>query len=386
MILLLIICICLTLAFFNAVLFVRNLLVYSPPPQADMASQATVSVLIPARNEENAIGGAVLAALASRGVDLEVIVLDDHSEDRTAAIVSELTARDRRVRLERAPALPPGWCGKQFACWVLSGLARHDTLCFLDSDVRLRPDGLARMIQFQHTSNASLVSGFPQQELVTFFEKLLLPMMHFLLLSYLPIDAMRKYFALSFSAGCGQVFVARRDGYMKAGGHAAIRGSRHDGIALPKVFRRARLRTDLCDATSVATCRMYRSASEVFSGLLKNANEGIAAPVRIFVFTGLLLGGHLLPTVLFIYCLVAKQFGLALALALLATLLSFVPRLAGAVRFRQPIQESLLHPFAVAVFLALQWYARFLDLAGAPAVWKGRTYRASEQHEILIER
>lgn len=378
MILLLLICICLTLAFFNAVLFARNLLVYQPPPLiSDRATRPAVSILIPARNEEGAIRGAVEAALASRHINLEVIVLDDHSEDRTAEIVEELQKKDVRIRLEQAPALPQGWCGKQFACSTLSSLASYDILCFIDSDVRLQPDGIARMVQFLHRSGADLVSGFPRQEMRTFFERLLLPMMHFLLLGFLPIDSMRKYFAPSLGAGCGQIFVATFSGYRKAGGHAAIRSSRHDGIALPKAFRRARLKTDLCDATSVAVCRMYRNASEVFGGLLKNANEGIAAPIRIFVFTALLVPAHVLPVMLCLYCLIAERRGLPLALSSAALVLSYLPRLLAVRRFQQPLREALLHPVAIVVFLGLQWYARYRDIVGTPAVWKGRSYQTT---------
>ena len=263
MILLIAVCVCLTVAFFNAVLFTRNLLIYEPPPERESEEMPAVSILIPARNEERTIDAAVTSALNSRGIQLEVIVLDDDSEDKTATIVNSISARDARVRLQRAPALPAGWCGKQFACSVLAELATHDVLCFIDSDVRLEPDGLARMTAFLRQSKSSLVSGFPRQETETFLEKLLLPMMHFLLLSFLPIDSMRKCLAPSLGAGCGQIFVADRRAYQKAGGHAAIRHSRHDGIALPKAFRQAKLKTDLCDATDVAVCRMYHNAREV---------------------------------------------------------------------------------------------------------------------------
>ena len=87
----------------------------------------SVSVLIPARNEEENIAECVLAALASKDVVTEVVVLDDHSDDRTAAIVEDLARRDLRVRLERAPSLPPGWCGKQHACQMLA--QRRDIRC-----------------------------------------------------------------------------------------------------------------------------------------------------------------------------------------------------------------------------------------------------------------
>src|ERR1700723_3146065 len=110
--------------------------------------EQAVSVLIPARNEERTIGEAVAAVLANRDVDVEVIVMDDHSTDRTAKIVSEMSSRDSRLRLESAPILPEGWCGKQHACDSLAKLACHPYLVFIDADVRLAPDALNRMLAF----------------------------------------------------------------------------------------------------------------------------------------------------------------------------------------------------------------------------------------------
>ena len=366
------------IALVNALLFLRNYRIYRTPPEPQWNKPLSASVLIPARNEELVIRQAVEAALKSTGINLEVIVLDDNSDDHTAEIVRSLSAVDNRVRLESAPPLPPGWCGKQFACSVLSTLAKHDILCFIDSDVRLQSDGIARMACFLQKTKVGLVSGFPHQEVQTFFEKLLLPLMHFLLLSFLPINLMRRSTAPSLAAGCGQIFVADRAAYFKAGGHAAIHASRHDGIALPKAFRRAGLLTDLCDATPVADCRMYRSAGEVFSGLLKNANEGIAAPIRIFIFSFLLGVGHIAPSML-LFLINSKDSNahLLYALALTACVLSFLPRVLAAFRYKQPLFEALLHPLAIFVFLGLQWYARFRDLAGTPAVWKGRRYQTT---------
>jgi cellulose synthase/poly-beta-1,6-N-acetylglucosamine synthase-like glycosyltransferase len=109
------------LALIPALLFHRNLRLYAEPPfpkTENAGAPPAVSVLIPARNEQAAIRAAVEHALASDHVRLEVVVLDDHSEDNTAAIVQGIAARDARVRLVPAPPLPAGWCGKQHACAV----------------------------------------------------------------------------------------------------------------------------------------------------------------------------------------------------------------------------------------------------------------------------
>jgi len=85
---------------------------------------------------------------------------------------------------------------------------------------------------------------------------------------------MRRSQHPAYAAGCGQLFLARRSAYEAVGGHAVIRASLHDGITLPRAFRAAGFWTDLCDMTEIATCRMYRSAGEVWRGLAKNATEG----------------------------------------------------------------------------------------------------------------
>lgn len=362
-------------ALIPALLFLRNLRLYVPPPPIYKdGERPAVSVLIPARNEERSIAESVAAALESREVDLEVVVLDDHSEDRTAEIVSWIAARDPRVRLESAPPLPAGWCGKQHACAVLARHARNPVLVFVDADVRLAPDGLARAAAFLERSGAGLISGVPRQETVTFLERLLIPLIQFVLLGFLPVERMRRSLHPAYGAGCGQLFVTRREAYEKAGGHEAIRSSLHDGIALPRAFRRAGIATDLFDATEVAVCRMYRNAGEVWRGLAKNATEGVASPGKIVPVTALLFAGQVLPFALIGLVALGNVSPAVLWGAVPAALAAWLPRWTGARRFRQPLDGALLHPLGIAVFLLIQWYALARQLLGRPSGWKGRAY------------
>ena len=276
------------------VLFVVNMKRYGVPGAAG-GSLPTVSVLIPARDEEGSIRGAVESVLRGTGVAIEVVVMDDGSTDGTREIVRGMAAGDGRVRLERAPRLPAGWNGKQHACWALAQAARNEVLCFVDADVRLEPEAVARMAGFLERSGAALVSGFPRQETETVLEWMLLPLIHFVLLGFLPISKMRSGTDPSFAAGCGQFLMVRRAAYFEAGGHAGIRETMHDGLRLPRLLRLHGFGTDLADLTDLARCRMYRSAGEVWRGLAKNATEGIAAPVRIFPISVVLLLGQVVP-------------------------------------------------------------------------------------------
>lgn len=360
-----------------AVMCVRNLSHFLPPaelsdpPCEPHATRHSVALLVPARDEETSIAAAVSHGLASRDVDLEIVVLDDHSTDRTAEIVRSFAADDPRVRLIHGRELPADWNGKQFACLQLAEAASHERLVFIDADVRLEPDALARLLAHQDRTGVDLLSAFPRQLTDTWLEKWLIPLMHFILLGFLPVARMRQSREPAFAAGCGQLFVTRADAYRAAGTHAAIRGSRHDGLKLPAAYRRAGQATDVIDGTSLATCRMYRDAGQVVRGLLKNASEGIASPTLILPFSVLLLGGNLLPWLTLVGSALASQ-SAGVAVSLAAIGLAYLPRALAAKRFRQSWFGVACHPLAVVTFVALQWVALVQSLLGRQVAWRGR--------------
>lgn len=354
----------------------RNLREYETLPRSQPGARPPgsdrVSVLVPARNEEHNIRATLEAILANRSVDLEVILLDDQSTDRTAAIGHEIRQGDPRLRVESAPALPDGWCGKQHACHVLSTLARHPLLVFLDADVRLAPDALERMAGFVAVRQVDLASGIPLQECRTFSERLLIPLVHFILLGFLPVWRMRRSTHPALAAGCGQLVIVRADAYRASGGHSRIRTTLHDGLKLPRLLRSAGFRTDLFDASDAASCRMYRCNKDVWRGLRKNAIEGLASPSMIIPVTVVLLGGQILPFVLL--AIAPSLSTTALIATSIAAGLAFFARLALAGRFRQPLDSAVLHPAGVLALLLIQWHALALWLTGRPVSWRDRIY------------
>jgi glycosyltransferase involved in cell wall biosynthesis len=364
----------LVLAAIPAMVFLNNLRHFRRQRPNLERRRSPMSVIIPARNESGNIRDAIDAVLQSEGVEVEVVVVDDRSEDDTAAIVAGIAATHPRVRLVTAPPLSPGWCGKQHACQVGAENARHELLVFIDADLRLSRLGLAAMADALQDSGADLLSGFPRQITGTILEHLLIPLIHFVLLGFLPIGRMRQSRHPAYAAGCGQLFLARRRAYQASGGHGSIRASLMDGITLPRSFRRAGFRADLMDATDVATSRMYHRAADVWAGLSKNAIEGLAAPARIIPMTIILFGGQVMPA--FLLAFAGRLSPWALASVILALALSYLPRLIAVVRFRQSLIGALLHPFGDLLLLSIQWSALIRHLLGRPAHWRGRAYPA----------
>lgn len=342
-------------------------------PLAD--SLSSVSVLIPARNEQENIERVVRSVLACRDVELEVIVLDDHSTDRTREIVERIAGEDGRVRVMRGASLPGGWCGKQFACDQLGRAAQYPLLLWVDADVELAPDAVPRLAAQMERTPARLISGFPRQQTGTWMETLLVPLIQVVLLGYLPMGFMKLTRHPGFGAGCGQLMMARRDAWLAIGGHGAVRTSMHDGLTLPRAFRAAGHHTDLFDATDLARCRMYHGAAATWAGLAKNATEGMATPVGLPLWSTLLLGGFALPWLL----LVGQSTGVLQAPdALTARVIYITPiaLLLHAAAFGPWLQHEWLsilgRPVGVALLVAIQWSALWSKLRGRPSTWKGR--------------
>ena len=147
-------------------------------------------------------------------------------------------------------------------------------------------------------------------------------------------------------------------------------------MKLPRAYRRAGLKTDICDATGIASCRMYERNGDVWRGLAKNATEGIGGPATIVPFTLLLGGGQILPFALVGLGLATGWHAWprwAIVAAVAAAALAWLPRFLEAFRFRQSPTSALFHPLGVAVFLAIQWTALARKLLGLRTAWRGRS-------------
>lgn len=358
------------LAAFQALMVSRNLSLFRPPDKLSAGEEFAdgLSVLIPARNEEQNLP-ALLDSLALQDCcRFEVIILDDNSQDETRRVAEAYAHKDARFRVHSAPPLPPGWAGKQHACHQLSLLATYDYWLYLDADVVLTdPQALAQIAFHLQESPSAMLSSIPRQITRSWAEQLIIPLIHLVLLGFLPFWEMRRNRLPALGAACGQMVAVKREAYFATQGHSAVKHRLHDATALATNLRKEGYLTDLFDSTHLATCRMYRSAAEVFLGFAKNATEGMAQPLILPVWTFLLLGANVLPWL-------CGFFGPFDWQALTAQILTALVYIALMQRYRQNFLGALTRPAGVLLFVAIQWVALVGKYLGWKASWKGRVY------------
>jgi len=347
---------------------VRNASAYRKCEQLSHRGEL-VSVIIPARNEESNIETILKTIIASEYPNLEVIVGNDHSTDATEVIVNRLAELDDRIKLVQLPDLPNGWGGKMHACWATAKYASGRWLLFIDADCQVSNSAIGSMVAEAEHRDVPFLSGFPYQETKTFGERLLIPLIFFVLLGFLSIRKMRKKIEPAYGASCGQVMLISADAYNEVGGHEAIQNSCHDGLHMPRLFRSHQKKTDIVDLSDSIQCRMYHSTSETIIGLSKNAKYGIGSPSLILVFTFMLLGGQVLPWILpFIFKMQLYQVLACIGMGLCGYLI----RVIHCVQQRCSVYGAILHPVGIVGLMTIQWVALLKHLCGVKQTWKGR--------------
>lgn len=326
------------------------------PPAASTVPER-VSVLLPVRDEATRIRPTLAALLASRLVPaLEIVVLDDASTDGTAAIVAGVAGADDRVRLIRSDEDPPsGWLGKPWACARLAGQAEPTStvLVFLDADVRLAPDGLARTIRLLREAELGFVSPYPRQVAGTPAERLVQPLLQWSWLTFLPLRMAEHTAQPSMAVANGQLLAVDAGLYRRSGGHRAVAGAVLEDIALARVLRAAGGHGGMADGTDVATCRMYDGWAEVRDGYAKSLWAAGGSPLASAVQVLMLLA---------LYC---RPDPVVYAAGAVSRLIA--ARRTGA----RAVPDALVHPASIATYGGLTALSCYRHRRGR-LQWKGR--------------
>jgi chlorobactene glucosyltransferase len=338
----------------------------------------TLSIVVPARNEERQIEECVRSLLAQRHNDFEVVVVDDCSDDATPQILARLASEDARLRIVWGTALPDGWVGKPWALTQGVRESRGAWLLFTDADTFHYPNGAASVQRAAIERNLGALSVLTDQDLVTLPERALMPSLFLAILGGTgPIGDVGDPEKPDVALFNGQYVLASRTAYEAIGGHAAVRNEIAEDLELARRFKRdGRFRIALTGSEGVAHTRMYRSLGEIWAGFTKNFALGLRErPVWGAIGACALACISPLTQLTFIAALLSARWidaaVLAVAMAAVLAVVAYQMRL-----MRAPASSVPWYPVGTAFTVAVLTVSIALFASGRGVVWRGRRYGA----------
>lgn len=332
------------------------------PKIAPLVEEPSVSILIPARNEEENIEALLAQLSALTYSKLEIFVYNDHSTDKTESIIKHWATRNSTIKIINGQELPEGWLGKNHACHQLAQAATSEILLFLDADVNVKKEVLNRSISHLQKYELHLLSIFPKQIMKSYGEKISVPLMNWILLSLLPLSLIRKSENKAFSAANGQFMMFNAATYKAIWPHEKCKSHRVEDIAIMRLFKQKGLAGDTCLGDNDISCRMYVGLDTAINGFTKS----------IFQF----FGNSILVTILFGFMITIAPFLLYFSMGLWW----FIAYIAGIVSIRIFVSLASQQSVVQNVLLIVPQHLVFLLIIAKgllnkkqkKLIWKGR--------------
>ncbi len=333
----------------------------------EAATSGSVTVIVPARNEE-AVIVACTASLANQPGIAEILVVNDQSTDATASVVRSLMEKIPNLRLLDSGRLPDGWVGKNHALWVGVQQANCAWLLFTDADAEHERDSVSRALQIAQEQNAALVSFSPKQITEKWYEKALIPYVYLRLAKQFSYEKVNDPTSPAAAAN-GQFLMIRRDVYETIGGHASVAGEVLEDVALAMRVKAAGHRIWFGSGKGIVRVRMYRSFQAMWQGWQKNLYRLMGGtPWSVFREME-----SSLPWIPLLLLALGLKYPLLLFLGVLLLIFRQTSYGLDLARNQYPFSFIFYYVPAVALYVAVLW-ASYRSHINGRIQWKGRGY------------
>ncbi len=329
-----------------------------------------VTVIVPARNEEQKIERCLRSLTIQDYPDFEVIVVDGNSEDRTKEIVSE---QFPRVSLIEEPPRPEGWVGKPWACHVGFKHASGDVLLFTDADTVHQRDSLKVLVSTLIQKSDGFLTTVTRIEMKKFWEYTLIFIFQIIALS---LQGARGSDGKHLANG--QYMMFTRDAYKAIGGHEHVKSSVIEDMELATAGAQSGIPPVACIATHLVSVRMYTTFEDLIEGFSKNMALGtqklsLSSMARVNALF-LWIGG------IYIFPVAAYYFPIDRPYYLWSFVVSFVLYTSIAILGEKQLTRKVTyHPVFFPIYMVIVTYiivrSMMLVYVKKEVKWKGRAYK-----------
>lgn len=340
----------------------------------------SISIVIPARNEERGVGRCLQSARDQDHENLQIVILDDASEDQTPEIIAQHAESDNRIvpiRSDGSP-IPEGWYGKPWALQRAQNKATGDWLLFIDADVELFPEAASRTLGYAIQNELDMVTGLGQLETDTFWEKVLQPAVGALILAGNSLSEVNNPEKKDKNLANGQFILISREAYDRIHRHAAVKQNILDDVGIARALVEANRKYHCLYLDQMFRCRMYTTFSEIWEGWTKNIFAGLRYSIPnvilalLFTFSFSIFG-HVL-FFLGAFKIVSLEF---LIWGAVIMCLCQATRMLMDTRREMNVVYGLTHSFASMIVMGIIVNSMIKSLQGT-VTWKGRVYKPTE--------
>jgi cellulose synthase/poly-beta-1,6-N-acetylglucosamine synthase-like glycosyltransferase len=351
----------------------RSLKLLHRLPPTDAASMPSVSIVIAARNEERGIEPALRSVLLQQGERIEVVAVDDRSDDSTGAILDRMAAENPRLHVVHVTDLPAGWLGKNHALWLGAQAAGGELLLFTDADVVMKPDTVLRAAGYLSTEGLDHLTVAPRVimpgVLLKTFGVVFTIMFSFFTRPWKVRDPRSRA-----HIGIGAFNLLRADSYRRIGTHRAIAMRPDDDLKLGKLVKKNGGVQEMVIGAELVSVEWYHSVREAVRGLRKNAFAGTDYRISLVIVATVM---HLL-FIIWPFAAVWVTDGWTRVLYAVAIGILLLMYAGSAAAQGSPMWHSVLFPVASAMFIYVLWNATLYALVNRGIEWRGTHYPLDE--------
>lgn len=347
---------------------IRRARKHAPPRKLPM-----VSILVPARNEEQNISRCIRSLLAQDYPSFEVLIMDDQSTDGTLSVLSQMSELQSNLKVLKGSSPPEDQSGKNWACSQLALHAQGDLLFFTDADTFHHPHSLNEIVTALMGEQADLLTGFPRQHVFSWVEKLSVPFFSWASLSFNPLWLAYRIRSQSLVVAVGQMMLFQRDAYQKIGGHGALGNAIVDDLMLARRIKAAGMRWRVVRISDLISCRMYQGGGEAVQGFTKNLFAAFDFRLLIFLFVFLWLAIlFLLPAIVLVIWILGYAPTARIDLVLVCVGISLLVWILPFIEIGIPFYLGFLYPIIVLANEVIAFRSLFFSMTGK-LTWKDRS-------------
>jgi chlorobactene glucosyltransferase len=332
-----------------------------------------ISIIIPARNEEENIVDCLNGILNQKYENFELIVVDDNSNDKTPYLVEKFVDKNKNLKFLRLNFLPEGWMGKNFACWNGFNLSKGEYLLFTDADTRFIDENLIEYaISKMKEKDLKLLSLIPKIEAISFIEKIFMPLWSFAFITFLPLRILSKKNKFAFALGPFLLF--ERKFYEEIGGHKEIRNEIVDDIFLARKVKKNGGNIAILNGKEFIKVRFYKNYEEIKRGVTKSAFGAFNYSYKIlFIFLLLSFIIFFLPFLNFLKGILTSCPNL-IKISFLQISLIYLLKLISDIYNSHDLKYTIFFPISLLIGIYLCIYSAKEAFFRRGYVWKERFY------------